>query len=572
MISVQNIRSGIISLVLGVSSILLSSTVIAAERITFNVAPFGQFKIMVSDLEAFAAEGEISAELAYYLDRLPPQQLEKLPELLSTPLEFDPLTISKFSNSSIGEAVIKNFGKGIRVDVQGNGFYALRGAIIAAAFDDQGLTLMNLLHQFPLETIHLDLKVLTQYLERRTKLAENREIIRQTWFTDNQQQYRAAKNYKTELNQNQELNQDQDHNQALVLGIPGKQTWNKQTIAYRNPRRPKPGYFDLYQPVAEQSAPLIVISHGLASSRQTFAYLGEHLASHGFAVAVIEHDDISLNKFDQFLAGTTKFPEPNNLIDQPLDVKYVLDRLEQEPNINTQQVGVVGQSFGGYTSLALAGGELVADVAATECQPESYQDVLLDLSSLAKCTFNQLHKSRLELRDPRIKAAIAINPMAKIFGETGMSSIQVPTMMISGTNDLIMPPVAEQIRPFSWLDENLDKYLVLVKPGTHFSFLQEGLGILPVPDAAVGPSPTNAHPALKAISTAFFQVYLNQQTEYKTYLESDQSDDGNMLRFHQVTNNAFKFSIIRSLSKTQLQELFNQSNISRSSHQRSLKK
>ncbi len=132
-------------------------------------------------------------------------------------------------------------------------------------------------------------------------------------------------------------------------------------------------------------------------------------------------------------------------------------------------------------------------------------------------------------------------------------------MMISGTNDLIMPPVDEQIVPFSWLDDNLDKYLVLVKPATHFSFLQEGLGILPVPDAVVGPSPSDAHPALKAISTAFFQVHLNQQEEYKTYLESDKSDEMTMLllRLNQLSNDAFQFSIIRSLTKTQLQELFN---------------
>ncbi|MGB5710807.1 MAG: alpha/beta hydrolase [Waterburya sp.] len=548
MVFVQNIRSGLISLVLGVSSVLLSSTVTAAERIIFSFSPFGQFKIMVEDLEAFASEGEISTELAYYLNRLPPKQLERLPELFSTPLEVDPLTVSKFSNSSIGEAVIKNFGKGIRVDVRRNGFYALRGAIIAAAFDDEGLTLMNFLHKFPLETIHLDLKVLTQYLERRAKLSENRDTINQTWFTDNQRQDQRAKNSRTELNQ------QLDH-----LKISGKYTWNKQTITYRNPRRPKSGYFDLYQPIAEQSVPLVVISHGLASNRQTFAYLAKHLASHGFAVAVIEHDDISLNKFDRFFSGKTRFPEPNNLIDQPLDVKYVLDRLEQESSIDTQQVGIVGQSFGGYTSLALAGGELSPNFAATECQSEHYQDVLLDLSSLAQCTLNQLHKSRLMFRDSRIKAAIAINPMAKIFGQAGMSAIQIPTMMISGTNDLIMPPVDEQIVPFSWLDDNLDKYLVLVKPATHFSFLQEGLGILPVPDAVVGPSPSDAHPALKAISTAFFQVHLNQQEEYKTYLESDKSDDMTMLllRLNQLSNDAFQFSINRSLTKTQLQELFN---------------
>lgn len=545
MVFVQNIRSGLLSLILAVSSMFLASRVTAAERISFNFPPFGQFKIMVADLEAFTTQGEISEELAYYLNRLPPQQLERLPALLSTPLEFDPLTISKFSNSSIGEMVIKNFGKGIRVNAQGNGFYALRGAIIAAAFDDQGLTVMNLLQQFPLETIYLDLKVLTQYLERGTTLAQNQEVIIQTWFAENQPLYQTTKSYLKEATPQDDLK------------TPGKYTWNKKTLVYRNPRRPKSGYFDLYQPQTEKTVPLVVVSHGVASSRQTFAYLGQHLASQGFAVAIIEHNDISLEKFDQFLAGATKFPEPNNLIDQPLDVKYVLDQLEQKPSIDMQQVGIVGQSFGGYTSLALAGGELIADDTATECQSESYQDVLLDLSSLAKCTFNQLHQpdqSSLRLRDPRIKAAIAINPMAKIFGEAGMSSIQVPTMIVSGTNDVIMPPVEEQILPFSWLDENLDKYLVLVKPGTHFSFLQEGLGVLPVPDTVVGPSPTAAHPVLKSLSTAFFQIHLNQQPEYATYLQGDSSDNKPKLG-NQIDSDAFDFSLIRSFTNTQLQEL-----------------
>ena len=122
-------------------------------------------------------------------------------------------------------------------------------------------------------------------------------------------------------------------------------------------------------------------------------------------------------------------------------------------------------------------------------------------------------------------------------------------MIIAGTNDLIMPPVAEQIKPFSWLDKNLDKYLVLVKPGTHFSFLQEGLGVLPVPDAVVGPSPSSAHPTLKAMSTAFFQIHLNQQTEYRSYFEQDY--------LNQLSNNAFELAIIRFLRTSQLKEVLN---------------
>jgi predicted dienelactone hydrolase len=123
-------------------------------------------------------------------------------------------------------------------------------------------------------------------------------------------------------------------------------------------------------------------------------------------------------------------------------------------------------------------------------------------------------------------------------------------MIIAGTDDLITPPVAEQIEPFTWLDNDLEKYLVLVKPGTHFSFLQTGLGVLPVPDDVVGPSPTSAHPSLKAISTAFFKVYLVHQKKYQNYLQSDKY-------LSLLNNEAFKFSIIRTLNPTKLEQLLN---------------
>ena len=527
MFSLHKVKSKLVSWILGTSAILLPLSATAAERIAFDLPPFGQFKIEIDDLEAFATTGEISPELAFYLDRLSPRQVAKLPELLSTPLEFDPLTISKFSNSSIGSAVLENFGKGIRAEVDRNGFYALRSAIIAAAFDEEGLTIVNLLRQFPSETIYLDSKVLAQYIERRATLAENRQDIYQTFFPDLDSQVQASSNASAA------------GDRLLSLQREGTYTWDKQVMTYNNPHRPQRGYFDLYLPASERTVPLVVISHGLASNRQTFAYLGEHLASHGFTVAVVEHDDISLDKFGRFLAGAERFPEPNNLIYQPLDIKYVLDRLKRKSGVNTQQVGVIGQSFGGYTSLALAGGELTADDSLAQCQSQNYRDVILDLSSLAQCSFNQLNRPRVRLRDPRIKAVIAINPMAKIFGSSGMKAIEVPTMIVSGTNDLIMPPVAEQITPFSWLKPSLDKYLVLVKPGTHFSFLQEGLGVLPVPARIVGPSPTSAHPALQALSTAFFQVHLARQPKYRAYLPGD--------RLTQLDLNSFELSILRSL-------------------------
>ncbi|MEN9870897.1 MAG: hypothetical protein RLZZ171_1885, partial [Cyanobacteriota bacterium] len=306
MILSQNIKHKLISLALGISAALLPIAAMAAERITFNIAPFGQFQIKVKDLEAFVATGAKSAELDYYLRRLPAKQQAKLPELLSTPLEFKPLTIAKFTNSTVGEILIKNFGKGIRSQVNRNGFYALRGAMIAAAFDDEGLTLINLLHHYPLKTVYLDLEVLTQYLEQATKLATNREVIDRTWFVDHQPQL-----------QHKALGVGDRLEGKLDLEIPGQYSWQKRTLTYKNPHRQQTSLFDLYQPEIERPVPLIAISHGLASNRKTFAYLAKHLTSYGFAVAVIEHDDISLAKFDRFLAGIEPFPKANNLIEQP---------------------------------------------------------------------------------------------------------------------------------------------------------------------------------------------------------------------------------------------------------------
>ncbi|MCC0179788.1 alpha/beta hydrolase [Waterburya agarophytonicola K14] len=529
----------LISLILGISTALLSISATAAERIAFSFSFFGEFYIQVEDLDTFIKTGKISKELAYYLNRLPPEQVARLSELLSTPVDFNPLTIAKFSNSTVGEIVIKNIGKGIRTKTNRNGFFALRSAIIAAAFDSQGLTIINLLHEFPLETIYVDISVLDRYIDRGRAILENRQAVDNIFF----QKIINTSDFR-------EIEAD--------LFQSGQYTWQKKTLTYENPHRKQAGYFDLYLPQKKRSS-LIIISHGVASNRQTFDYLGEHLASHGFSVAIVEHDNISLNKFDRFLSGKESFPKPNNLISQPLDITYLLDSLEQESKLNSalqnkidlQQVGIIGHSFGGYTSLALAGGKLIADSESGKCQTEDYQNVLLDLSSLAKCTFNNFSSVDRQLKDPRIKAAIAINPMAGIFGRKGISSINIPTMFISGTHDLFMPPLTEQIQPFSWLNEDIDKYLVLVKPGTHFSFLREGLGVLPVPDDIVGISPSQAYPAIEALTTIFFKAHLDRQPKYIKYLESDS--------LKLIDLDAFQLSIMRSISNIQLQQLLKNS-------------
>ena len=129
------------------------------------------------------------------------------------------------------------------------------------------------------------------------------------------------------------------------------------------------------------------------------------------------------------------------------------------------------------------------------------------------------------LADERIKAVIAINPISSILFRTDsqgmskdMSEIKVPVMIITGTEDLFAQPIPEQIYPFISLTTP-EKYLVISKPGTHFSFIQEEENVpVELPKKLIGPDPNLAYPYLQALSVAFFRVYIQNQSESLLYL------------------------------------------------------
>ena len=282
---------------------------------------------------------------------------------------------------------------------------------------------------------------------------------------------------------------------------------------------------DLYLPQSKgsQPLPLIVISHGLGSDLTTFAYLAKHLASHGFAVAVPEHPGSSARQIEALLSGLdNNVTPPQELVDRPLDIKFLLDTLARNygDKIDTNHVGMIGQSFGAYTTLALAGAELNWQTLDRDCPN---LDNSWNLSWLIQCLALQIPStiSETNLKDDRITAAIAINPLVSaVFGQKNLSKIKLPVMLISGSADPITPALPEQIEPFTWLTTR-NKYLVLLKGGTHFSTLNESAGSIPVPEQAIGPDPKIAQNYVEQLGLAFFSRYIKEQPLYDDYLNAE---------------------------------------------------
>lgn len=486
--------------------------VAAAERVSFWYGAL-QLTLSVDSIATFITEGKVSKDLEFYTQYLRPDDFSTWREFLKTRLDIDPATVAQFTYSPVGEQVLIRLGEVFQIDPRLNGFHALRSALILAAGDRQeGLTILNILRRFPSYNLRLDVGRGLDIANNVSELIQKKGAVVSAIQKTSE---REAANF---------LASSQFNSSSISKDLRQEGTfkWQKRTLDLSDRLRNRNFKTDLYLPIStpqsNQSIPLIIISHGIGEDRESFAYLARHLASQGFAVAALQHPGSDANKFRQYLSGLSTAPEPMELINQPLDVRFLLDELQRSPNLqlNLQRVGLIGHSQGGYAILALAGAKLNFPEVQKACKDDSS----LNLALFVQCTALKIPQMDYLLQDPRVKAAIAINPVSSsIFGQQGISQIQVPTMIVASSDDVFTPIVPEQVRPFTYLTQP-DKYLVMIENGTHFSVLQPTQSSLqvPIPINIVGSNPELARSYLNALGLAFFQKHLNQDSTYDAYL------------------------------------------------------
>lgn len=190
---------------------------------------------------------------------------------------------------------------------------------------------------------------------------------------------------------------------------------------------------------------------------------------------------------DFFRVINREIVEAKEFIDRPRDISYLLDELQQRQSMksginsrfNLEKVGIIGHSFGGYTALALAGAKLNLEHLEQYCESSEINYDAFNISLLLQCRAAQLYTlEKYSLSDPRIQAVFAINPVtSSIFGQNGLSNIELPITFVAGSEDLITPALLEQIKPFTWL-ESSHKYLLFIEKGNHVYSNSENFGLI----------------------------------------------------------------------------------------------
>ncbi|MEB3357134.1 MAG: alpha/beta hydrolase [Synechococcales bacterium] len=511
-----------LALGMGLLPLAIATPVRSAEEIRVLYGPI-QLSVSVESLATFAETGTIEPDLAAYADRFTEQQLQDIRRVLNSAIEVDEVALTNFLYTPQGEALLNRLGEVIRTR-SNTGFYALRASLILAASQRDGTTPIDFLQEFPTNSVVVDVDSALSIASELNRLIN---VTSEAFALVEDQYQEAIRTAPPAL-----------VDSTAVPRRQGSYVSERETFVVEDPGRDRQFSYDLYLPDRDTPAPVIVISHGLGSDRTSYAYLARHLASYGFVVALPEHPGSNAEYIQALFAGAAEqVADPSEFVDRAQDISSVLDDLTRRAaedaalaqRLDVNQAGVVGQSFGGYTALAIAGATIEVQRLQTVCDQEEEGPISsLNVSLLLQCRAVELfpqeaETAQISLRDERVKAIIAINPIGStVFGREGFSAIDIPIMIITGSADVVAPPLSEQILPFTWLTAE-DKYLLLMRGGTHFSTIgasEQGSETVPLPPEITGTEQelALARQYVETLSVAFFKTYVSNQPEFRVYL------------------------------------------------------
>lgn len=245
----------------------------------------------------------------------------------------------------------------------------------------------------------------------------------------------------------------------------------------------------LYWPDGARPVPLVVFSHGIGGSRRGYSYLGEYFAANGVASLHLQHvgSDRSLwtGNVLSLAARLQDAAQEREALERVRDFSFALDQIltheEFGRRINRRSIAAAGHSYGANTAMLAAGASV------------------------------QREGRRLELRDPRVKAALLLSA-PPFYGEDDLKailhSITLPTLHVTATEDVIRipgfySPASDRVAVFDAVGSSL-KALAVFEGGSHSIFTSRG-----------GTGGTELNPKVKAATKELALAFLQRVFEGK---------------------------------------------------------
>ncbi|GAB4464162.1 MAG: alpha/beta hydrolase [Elainellaceae cyanobacterium] len=417
-----------------------------------------QSSVQLSDLQHYSKTGEVRGSMRRYRLLLS----SSLQSTLQSSIPLDPKAghrlVKDLLSSSAGDRLLTALERVIpNSDRQ-----TLQVALTRAANHASGLSLLGFLQEFPESEVVVDLTAVAS-LTSQMNLA-----------------YWQSQALTSILERELTVTPDKPFQASLDPTRSGTHWVRQQSLVFRDYERARTIPVDLYWSYRSRG-PLVVISHGFGADRRFLGYLARHLASYGFAVAALEHPGSNVAWLTEITQGRTRGRHGADLlptrefIDRPHDISFLLSELDRlnrhstllNGRLDTEKTVVIGHSLGGYTALALAGAQLDLPNLREFCN--SPERVTLSIADWLQCTAADLPDELPDLRDRRVARVMLLNPViGRLFNKDSLAKIRIPTLIMSGTSDAVMPAVSQQLLPFTQLPAK-SKLLLTAIGGGHLS-------------------------------------------------------------------------------------------------------
>jgi predicted dienelactone hydrolase len=238
--------------------------------------------------------------------------------------------------------------------------------------------------------------------------------------------------------------------------------------------------------------PLVLVSHGKGGTLWVYRDMASHLARHGFVVALVEH--LGNSRSDNSLAGTTA-----NLVNRPRHLRLAIDAVLADPLLGaavapSRGVAVIGHSMGGYTALALAGGNPWTGPEERGDKPSEPVQVT---------------------HDARVRALVLLNPAAAWFMPHGaLAGVTAPILLFTGEYDTATPTWQSDIVRKGVMNPIAVEHHAIANAG-HFSFMSPYPAAMTRPDFPPSQDPPGFdraafQPRLHALVLDFLQKTLGR--------------------------------------------------------------
>jgi len=258
--------------------------------------------------------------------------------------------------------------------------------------------------------------------------------------------------------------------------------------------------------------PLVIVSHGYSNAPAAMTWITENLASKGYVVAAIHHDDPPIT-------DSAKFVGP--ILRRPLDIAFVGATLQRKLAarhwIDPQRTALIGYSMGGYGVLTAAGAALDPNGPLAKQVPGG----LL----LPYCQGGALQGA---VRVAHLRAIVAISPAGgppwSAWGASGLAAIRAPLLLINGNRDRTVGYRRAGLRVFEQA-VHAPRYLLTLEEAGH------DIGLDPAPrqmrdslwNLAWFQDPVWNTERVNAINahfiTAFLDLYVKGEKHYADYLD-----------------------------------------------------